>query len=235
MAFRRFAFIVLIAASAGCSSPSGEQPASLVATNAAASAPTERKYLLERVDDAAVVQLYADGFSSLPLREKTLIWHLYQAALAGRDIFIDQKHRDALEMRDVLEQIVAHPQGVDAGDARGDPALHEAVLDQQRALQQPDRAQVRADAARRSSSPPRSRPRHSRRDVSHTSGRIARRDAHAPQPMFFDPNVDPIVTNKTPGAGKDILHRQRQQPVRRASRWPTSRASTSSTASTRAS
>ena len=23
--------------------------------------------------------------------------------------------------------------------------------------------------------------------------------------MFFDPNVDPIVTNKTPGAGKDIL------------------------------
>ena len=27
-----------------------------------ASANTDRKYLLERVDDAAVVQLYADGF-----------------------------------------------------------------------------------------------------------------------------------------------------------------------------
>ena len=25
------------------------------------------------------------------------------------------------------------------------------------------------------------------------------------QPLFFDPTVDPIVTNKTPGAGKDIL------------------------------
>ncbi|HEX2461699.1 MAG TPA: hypothetical protein VHJ58_16260, partial [Vicinamibacterales bacterium] len=100
MAFRRFALIVLIAATgAGCSGPSGEQPASRVATNGAATAPTERKYLLERVDDAAVVQLYADGFSSLPVREKTLIWHLYQAALAGRDIYIDQKHRDALEMR----------------------------------------------------------------------------------------------------------------------------------------
>ena len=24
-------------------------------------------------------------------------------------------------------------------------------------------------------------------------------------PMFFDPNVDPIVTNKTPGPGQDIL------------------------------
>jgi dipeptidyl-peptidase-3 len=25
------------------------------------------------------------------------------------------------------------------------------------------------------------------------------------EPMFFDPNIDPIVTNKNPGAGKDIL------------------------------
>ena len=59
--------------------------------------PGQRKYLLERVDDAAVVQYYADGFEELPLREKTLIWHLYQAAIAGRDIFIDQRHRNALE------------------------------------------------------------------------------------------------------------------------------------------
>ncbi|HWI18325.1 MAG TPA: hypothetical protein VNT81_11295, partial [Vicinamibacterales bacterium] len=70
--------------------------------------------LLERVDDAAVVQLYADGFASLPVKQKTLIHHLYQAAIAGRDIFIDQKHKDALEMRGVIEQIVAFPQGVDA-------------------------------------------------------------------------------------------------------------------------
>jgi len=75
--------------------------------------PGQHKYLLERVDDAAVVQYYADGFDKLPLREKTLIWHLYQAALAGRDIYIDQKHRSALEMRGILDQIVAHPQGID--------------------------------------------------------------------------------------------------------------------------
>src|SRR5687768_18431639 len=83
----------------------------------AATTPTaadNRKYLLERVDDAAVAQLYADGFAGLPLREKTLIWHLSEAAIAGRDIFYDQKHRDALEMRGIIEQIVAHPQGVDA-------------------------------------------------------------------------------------------------------------------------
>ena len=74
---------------------------------------TERPYLLERVDDAAVVQLYADGFNDLPLKEKTLIWHLYQAAIAGRDIFYDQRYAHNLEMRDVLEAIVSHPAGVD--------------------------------------------------------------------------------------------------------------------------
>ncbi len=69
----------------------------------------DRPYLLERVDDAAVVQLYADGFEALPLQEKTLIYHLYEAALAGRDIFIDQRYAHSLEMRDVIEEIGLDP------------------------------------------------------------------------------------------------------------------------------
>jgi dipeptidyl-peptidase-3 len=75
--------------------------------------PPDRKYLLERVDDAAVAQLYADGFSSLPLDQKILIWHLYQAALAGRDIYYDQRYAHNLEMREVLEQILTHAERVD--------------------------------------------------------------------------------------------------------------------------
>ena len=35
-----------------------------------------RRYLLESVDEAAVVQLYADGLSALDLRDKILVWHL---------------------------------------------------------------------------------------------------------------------------------------------------------------
>ena len=35
------------------------------------------------------------------------------------------------------------------------------------------------------------------------------------EPLFFDPTVDPIVTNKTPGAGQGHPGRERQQPVRR--------------------
>ena len=82
--------IVLAVGVASCSrdADNGHPPPSAAAAPAAESADS-RKYLLERVDDAAVAQLYADGFESLPLREKTLIWHLYQATLAGRDIFYD--------------------------------------------------------------------------------------------------------------------------------------------------
>src|SRR6266851_6060186 len=76
-------------------------------------APPERPYLLERIGEAAVVQLYADGFRDLPLREKTLVWHLAQAAIAGRDIFYDQRYAHNLEMRDILEAIVTYPQGID--------------------------------------------------------------------------------------------------------------------------
>src|SRR5438067_512634 len=74
----------------------------------------DRPYRLERVDEAAVVQIYADGFRDLPLREKTLIWHLTQAAIAGRDIFYDQRYAHNLAMRGVLEAILSHAHGVDA-------------------------------------------------------------------------------------------------------------------------
>ena len=73
---------------------------------------TTRPYLLEQIDDAAVVQLYADGFTALPLSEKVLVWHLYCAAVAGRDIYYDQRYRHNLPMRAMLEAVVGHPWGI---------------------------------------------------------------------------------------------------------------------------
>src|SRR5882762_3163483 len=83
---------------------------------ATTAAPTDRTYLLERVGEAAVVQVYADAFRDLPLREKTLVWHLGQAAIAGRDIFYDQRYAHNLEMRDVLEAILTHVERRDRED-----------------------------------------------------------------------------------------------------------------------
>ena len=137
-----------MAVCAGCNSgndsatrrrPTAAKPA------AVATAPADRKYLLERVDDAAVAQLYADGFARCRCDEKMLIWHLYQAALAGPRHLL----RPALraQPRDARRARGDHhaPGGRRSADARRDPALHQAVLDQHRALQQPDRAEVRAE------------------------------------------------------------------------------------------
>lgn len=74
----------------------------------------ERKYSLERVGPARVVQTYADGFEQLSQQEKIFSYYLYLASIAARDIAIDQHHPNALEVRDILEQIYTHSNGIDA-------------------------------------------------------------------------------------------------------------------------
>ncbi|MGE0461957.1 MAG: peptidase M49 [Vicinamibacterales bacterium] len=201
---RATAFILAAAlVASACSTPAPtELPAS---TAPAASSTADRTYLLERVDDAAVVQLYADGFSALPLQQKILVWHLYQAALAGRDIFIDQKHGNALEMRGVLEQIVAHPAGVDPATLAeiqrytklfwlnngpyNNLTARKFVL---KCTPEAFLAAAKASAAAGATFAP---------PAGETLDAMLARLG----PMFFDPNVDPIVTNKNPGEDRDIL------------------------------
>jgi dipeptidyl-peptidase-3 len=156
-----------------------------------------RRYLLERVDEAAVVQLYADGFVDLPLREKILIYHLYQAAIAGRDIYYDQRYAHNLEMRDVLEEIVTHAAGIDA-DTHAEIVRYTKLfwintgpynnLTARKFVLKctPDAFAAAAAQAVR-------------------NGARLPSDLDRLTPYFFDPDVDPIVTNKTPGGGKDIL------------------------------
>jgi len=64
-----------------------------------------RKYQLDRVDKTVVVQLYADGFEALSLKDKMLAYHLSQAAIAGRDIYLDQRFEYALPLRWILESL----------------------------------------------------------------------------------------------------------------------------------
>ena len=73
-----------------------------------------RKYLLETVGDTAIVQLYVDGFEQLPLDQKILLYHLSEAAIAGRDIFVDQKYAPALEIRTLIEAVLTHADGIDS-------------------------------------------------------------------------------------------------------------------------
>jgi dipeptidyl-peptidase-3 len=171
----------------------------------AQSPPPTRPYLLEQIDDAAVVQLYADGFDALPLADKVLVWHLYCAAIAGRDIYYDQRYRHNLPMRAMLEAVIRHPRGIpDAVLAEvtrytklfwlntgpyNNLTARKFVLNLSPEAFASALAHAQADGA------------HLPLQPGETPADLVTRYA----PMFFDPAFDPMVTNKTPGGGRDIL------------------------------
>jgi dipeptidyl-peptidase III len=168
-------------------------------------AAADRQYLIERVDEAAVVQAYADGFRDLPLREKTLIWHLAQAALAGRDIFYDQRYAHNLEMRDVLEALLTHSSGIDAATLAevqrytklfwintgpyNNVTARKFVL---RCTRGAFAAAAHAADAAGAAFPLKG---------GETLGQLLARL----EPMFFDLSFEPSVTTKTPPDAEDIL------------------------------
>jgi dipeptidyl-peptidase-3 len=166
---------------------------------------TDRRYLLEQIEDAAVVQLYADGFEKLPLKEKTLVWHLYRAALAGRDIYYDQRHRHNLGMRRLLEQILRHPSGVPADTLKELTRYTKLFwlntgpynnltarkfllnLDRKKLIEALEIAAING----------------AKFDLEKGETIAKRVEKYAR--MFFDPDFEPMVTCKTPGEGQDIL------------------------------
>jgi dipeptidyl-peptidase-3 len=168
-------------------------------------AAAERKYLLERVDEAAVVQLYADGFTELPLTQKVLIWHLYQAALAGRDIYYDQRSAHSLTMRAILEAILTHTQGVNPETLaeirrytklfwlNSGPYNH---LTARKFVLKCSPMAFR-DAAYAAMKDGAEFPTAKGESLEDLLVRLRRN--------FFDADFEPIVTNKTPGPGNDIL------------------------------
>ena len=172
---------------------------------AGAAQPEDRQYLLERIGDAAIAQIYADGFEALDLSEKVLIWHLTNAALAGRDIFYDQRYAHGLVMREVLEEILTHADGVD-------PAVLEAIhrytklfwinngpfnnLTARKFIPEVTPEAFRA-AALAAADAGAELPTRDGETVDALLDRL--------EPVFFDEDVDPILTNKSPGAGQDML------------------------------
>lgn len=158
----------------------------------------ERQYSLERVGPARVVQLYADGFEQLSLNQKIFAYYLSRAAMAARDIAIDQHHRYALEIRNILEGIITHREGIA-------DSVYRQILEYTKLFWinngpydnitsrkfvvgcSPEEFRAAALKAIENGA-----------DIGYTAstldGALKRLN-----PFLFDPSVEPMMTNKTPG------------------------------------
>ncbi|MBL8841074.1 MAG: peptidase M49 [Planctomycetes bacterium] len=181
----------------------------------------ERRWLLERVDDGAVVQLYADGFEKLPREQRLLCWHLCEAAIAGRDIYLDQRHRDGVVLRDLVEETLVALRAIgarwqdDARAAGADEADLTALADLRRYarllwLHSGPYHQITSRKFTLRCAPA---------AFARLVERAAQRGAKLPlragetrdallarlAPLLFDATHEPMVTCKDPPPGKDLL------------------------------
>ncbi len=191
----------------GCSGD-GPREAATATPPASVALQEERPALLERVGTTAVVRLYADGWNDLTPRQRILAWHLSRAALAGRDIYWDQMHRHGLAVRDLMEGLYRHREGLD-------PAFAEALMaylkklwihngfydDRSRRKFGPgfDQAALRQAVSRALDGG--AEPAH----LGIPAGRAVEEHLAGLSRTLFDPDFEPLLTSKSPGPGGDSL------------------------------
>ncbi|MCH7973317.1 MAG: dihydrofolate reductase [Bacteroidetes bacterium] len=73
------------------------------------------KYQTEKFADLRILRYKVPGFNELSLKEKKLVYYLYQAALSGRDIIYDHNYKYNLTIRRTLEAIVNSYSGESSG------------------------------------------------------------------------------------------------------------------------
>ncbi len=81
------------------------------AAQGAAQTEDDFNYSNERFADLQMLRYKVEGFDQLTLKQKTLIYHLQEAALWGRDILWDQNGKYNLTIRKALENIYTHYAG----------------------------------------------------------------------------------------------------------------------------
>lgn len=69
------------------------------------------QWQIDQFDDIKILQFKVNGFDSLSLQQKTLLYYLSQAALEGRDILFDQNFKHNLATRKSLEAIYGNFSG----------------------------------------------------------------------------------------------------------------------------
>jgi dipeptidyl-peptidase-3 len=168
--------------------------------------------IIDRVGDTAFVELKAESFKALDARQQELAYWLCQAAIAIDPIIYDQLSRFGLQQKRLLEEIIAHPQGIDpkvmsriieftklfwANRGNHNEMTAQKFLPSFTFEELRQAAQVaQKNSAMRSAYadlPPLLTPSELNRELDEL------------RPAFFDPDFEPMITAKSPQGGKDII------------------------------
>ncbi|MBZ5703601.1 MAG: peptidase M49 [Acidobacteriia bacterium] len=174
--------------------------------------PAPSSALVARVGDTGFVQLDADSFHALSPRQQALAYWLTQASIAIDPIIYDQLSRYGLRQKRLLEEIVAHPAGIDpllmariadftelfwANRGNHNEMTAQKFLPAFRfeELRQAALAAQRNGAMKTPCAdlPPIATPAQLEKELQDL------------QASLFDPDFEPMITAKSPKGGKDIL------------------------------
>ena len=147
--------------------------------------------LVDRVGSTGFVQLEAESFKSLTLREQTLAYWLTQAAIAIDPINYDQNSAWGLRQKRLLESVLLHPQGVN-------PQVLQKVTDFTK-LFWANRGNHNEMTAQKFL------PAFTYEELKAAVQPARRAEVDALRASLFDPNFEPVITAKSPQGGRDIL------------------------------
>jgi dipeptidyl-peptidase-3 len=159
--------------------------------------------LAERVGATGFIQLEAESFKQLTPRQQALAYWLSQASIAINPIIYDQKSRFGLRQKRLLEAIVTHPQGVDAGVMKkivdytklfwANRGNHNEYTAQKFLPEFTYEELEKAGLQAIKNGAPLDAPDKFRKELAEL------------KPSLFDPSFEPLITTKNPRGGLDIL------------------------------
>ncbi|MAY83619.1 MAG: dihydrofolate reductase [Flavobacteriales bacterium] len=106
MKFRRLIAGAIVLSFVACAPTNGENNAAEAQDSTANHHDGDFKYTADRFADLRVIRYQIPGFDELDAGKKELLYYLYEAALAGRDIMYEQNYQHNLQLRKLFEKIV---------------------------------------------------------------------------------------------------------------------------------
>ncbi|MBI4947515.1 MAG: dihydrofolate reductase [Bacteroidetes bacterium] len=111
MASIKFLVLSIAVASLASCGNNGDKKEEVTKKDSIAVVPDTFKYQVDQFSDVRILRYKVHGFEKLEPKQKEMLYYLYEAALAGKDIIWDQNYKYNLTVRKTLETIVSTYKG----------------------------------------------------------------------------------------------------------------------------